>query len=186
MKRAILVALLGAVAAAAIVAVTAFGKSNDDHLGKINHIVVVYEENHSFDNLYGGWEGVNGRANATAAHIDADRPGRDRLHLPDAERRQPDVAAARRDLHRHDARAPRSRARFTERARSTIEHVSCRPSARTCPQPGGFFPNGSLPNAANLPGGCTRRHRAPLLPGAVPAEQRQAEPLHDRQRRGRA
>ena len=31
-------------------------------LEKINHIVVIYEENHSFDNLYGGWEGVNGLA----------------------------------------------------------------------------------------------------------------------------
>ncbi len=31
-----------------------------DQLSKINHIVVIYEENHSFDNLYGGWEGVNG------------------------------------------------------------------------------------------------------------------------------
>ena len=29
---------------------------------------MIYEENHSFDNLYGGWEGVNGRANADAAH----------------------------------------------------------------------------------------------------------------------
>ena len=37
-------------------------------LDRINHIVVIYEENHSFDNLYGGWEGVNGRANADAAH----------------------------------------------------------------------------------------------------------------------
>src|SRR5207245_4478140 len=27
--------------------------------GDINHVVVIYEENHSFDNLYGGWEGVN-------------------------------------------------------------------------------------------------------------------------------
>ena len=36
-------------------------------LDKVDHIVVIYEENHSFDNLYGGWEGVNGRANATAA-----------------------------------------------------------------------------------------------------------------------
>ena len=24
----------------------------------IEHIVVIYQENHSFDNLYGGWEGV--------------------------------------------------------------------------------------------------------------------------------
>src|SRR5436190_14894233 len=39
-----------------------------DQLGKLNHIVVIYEENHSFDNLYGAWEGVNGRANADALH----------------------------------------------------------------------------------------------------------------------
>ena len=30
--------------------------------------MVIYEENHSFDNLYGGWEGVNGVPNADAAH----------------------------------------------------------------------------------------------------------------------
>src|SRR2546425_3698511 len=36
-------------------------------LGKINHIVVIYQENHSFDNLYGGWEGVNGLRNASPA-----------------------------------------------------------------------------------------------------------------------
>src|SRR5438876_10110880 len=34
----------------------------------INHIVVIYEENHSFDNLYGGWEGVNGLGGADTAH----------------------------------------------------------------------------------------------------------------------
>src|SRR5438067_6273160 len=39
-----------------------------DPLKRINHIVVIYEENHSFDNLYGSWEGVNGRSNADAAH----------------------------------------------------------------------------------------------------------------------
>ena len=36
-------------------------------LSGIKHIVVIYEENHSFDNLYGGWEGVNGLAGANAA-----------------------------------------------------------------------------------------------------------------------
>ena len=30
--------------------------------------MIIYEENHSFDNLYGGWEGVNGLANADPAH----------------------------------------------------------------------------------------------------------------------
>src|SRR5947209_7810950 len=45
----------------------AAGNQQSD-LSGINRIVVIYEENHSFDNLYGGWEGVNGLANADAAH----------------------------------------------------------------------------------------------------------------------
>src|SRR3569623_1757745 len=40
----------------------------------IRHLVVIYQENHSFDNLYGGWDAIegqtpNGRANATAGNI---------------------------------------------------------------------------------------------------------------------
>jgi phospholipase C len=37
-------------------------------LSNIKHFVVIYEENHSFDNLYGGWEGVRGLADADASH----------------------------------------------------------------------------------------------------------------------
>src|SRR6184192_4876633 len=37
-------------------------------LGNINHIVVIYQENHSFDNLYGTWERVNGLSHASAAN----------------------------------------------------------------------------------------------------------------------
>jgi acid phosphatase len=42
-------------------------------LGNFKHIVVIYEENHSFDNLYGLWGDVNGQhvvglADADAAH----------------------------------------------------------------------------------------------------------------------
>src|SRR5260370_9753781 len=60
-------------ALAALLALTglpAAGSESDrgeSALSKINHIVVIYQENHSFDNLYGGWEGVNGRSNAGAA-----------------------------------------------------------------------------------------------------------------------
>ena len=36
--------------------------------GKVDHLVVIYEENHSFDNLWGLWPGVNGIKNADAAH----------------------------------------------------------------------------------------------------------------------
>src|SRR5881275_1404920 len=54
----------------ALTALPAAGSESDggqSQLGKINHIVVIYEENHSFDNLYGTWEGVNGRSNAPSA-----------------------------------------------------------------------------------------------------------------------
>ena len=46
------------------------GKSHGDanKLRDVKHIVVIYEENHSFDNLYGGWEGVRGLKSADAAH----------------------------------------------------------------------------------------------------------------------
>src|SRR5262249_8241939 len=37
-------------------------------LRKIKHIVVIYQENHSYANLCGGGETTNGRDNADAAH----------------------------------------------------------------------------------------------------------------------
>ena len=55
----------------ALSALPAAGSESDQggsQLGKINHIVVIYQENHSFDNLYGSWPGVNGLANADAAN----------------------------------------------------------------------------------------------------------------------
>jgi acid phosphatase len=61
---------LGVIAAALAAIPLALGstEANPTTLAKINHLVVIYEENHSFDNLYGGWEGVNGRAQADRAH----------------------------------------------------------------------------------------------------------------------
>jgi phospholipase C len=38
-------------------------------VNKIKHVVVIYLENHSFDNLYGAFAGANGLSNATAAQI---------------------------------------------------------------------------------------------------------------------
>jgi phospholipase C len=40
------------------------GGSGKDPLSRVNHLVVIYQENHSFDNLYGMWEGVNGLRDA--------------------------------------------------------------------------------------------------------------------------
>jgi phospholipase C len=38
-------------------------------LSKINHVIVIYEENHSFDNLYGLFPGANGLSNATQSQM---------------------------------------------------------------------------------------------------------------------
>ena len=45
------------------------GKGDEKKLDKIKHIVVIYEENHSFDNLYGGWEGVSTRIDEGSEYL---------------------------------------------------------------------------------------------------------------------
>ena len=67
--------------------------------GGYKHLVVIYEENHSFDNLYGGWGRVNGqRVNGLAQAPDrrARSPRTARLWLPAAGRRQPGPRLRRR------------------------------------------------------------------------------------------
>jgi len=61
-----------AVGCAALLALTATSaaadpSSSDRHdrngplvVGRFSHLVVIYQENHSFDNLYGTWGSVNG------------------------------------------------------------------------------------------------------------------------------
>ena len=153
MRRGFGFALLGLLAAA-VVAVSAGAKGRDDHhLQKIDHIVVIYEENHSFDNLYGGWEGVNGRANATAAQItQVNQAGTPFTCLKqlDVNLTSPPLAATCNDS---TTATPFSSA-FTNTLFDIGTFIPT--SARTCPQPGVFAPNGLLPSAANLPGGCTR------------------------------
>jgi phospholipase C len=51
-------------------------------LSKIKHIIVIYEENRSFDNLYGKFPGANGLANAGAAATQVDLNGKPFAHLP--------------------------------------------------------------------------------------------------------
>src|SRR5690349_19021863 len=62
-RRRLLLLLGTVVAVAGLVApsapAAADGKGHPNH--KIDHIVVIYEENHSFDNLYGLWGSVNGQ-----------------------------------------------------------------------------------------------------------------------------
>ena len=38
-------------------------------LSKVNHIVVIFEENRAFDNIYSGWPGVDGVAKSTVKQV---------------------------------------------------------------------------------------------------------------------
>src|SRR5579872_1264057 len=52
-------------------------------INKINHIIVIYLENHSFDNLYGEFPGANGLASATPAeYTQVDSAGMPYAALP--------------------------------------------------------------------------------------------------------
>ena len=149
-RRASLAALAVAlIAAAATSAATA--SRGSDQLSKINHIVVIYEENHSFDNLYGTWEGVNGLANADAAHttqVDQSGAVYQCLLQNDVNLTSPPLSGTCTNT------TPPFASHFTNNPFS-IEAFIPR-DARTCPQPGVFAPNGLPPSPSNLPGGCTR------------------------------
>jgi acid phosphatase len=151
-KLAVLVALSCALLAATAMAGSATpGNANREKLDKINHIVVIYEENHSFDNLYGGWEGVNGRSNADAAHttqVAQDTSAFGCLLQNDVNLTSPPLTVTCNDAAHGVA------SHFTNDPFSIETFLP--PDARTCPQPGVFAPNGLTPNPANLPGGCTR------------------------------
>src|SRR2546426_10792559 len=147
----------------AVISLTAWptaasAESGGDRLGAIKHIVVVYEENHSFDNLYGGWEGVNGRANADAAHTT--QIGQGTSTTPGA----PYTCLLQNDV---NLTSPPKPADCTDMTTATTftSHFTNNPfsieavipkDARTCPQPGVFAPVGLTPSSTNLPGGCTR------------------------------
>ncbi len=66
-------------------------------LEKIDHIVVIYAENRSFDNLYGLFPGANGIANATPAqYTQVDNDGKPLPYLPPVWKgRDPDPAFPR-------------------------------------------------------------------------------------------
>ncbi len=67
--------LLGAAAAA--------GRAGDPELRPLDHIVVIYLENHSFDNLYGEFAGADGLASAAAsAFPQVDASGTPYVTLP--------------------------------------------------------------------------------------------------------
>ena len=124
--------------------------------GGYRHLVVIYEENHSFDNLYGLWgevhgQHVDGLPDATTAQsTQVAQDGAPYACLP-----QDDVNLTSPPLSStcSDAAHGITASHFGNRPFSIDDHIH--PEDTTCPAPGVFAPNG-VPRGSGEPGGCTR------------------------------
>jgi acid phosphatase len=126
-------------------------------LQRIDHLVVIYEENHSFDNLFGRWPGVNGLANDPARTPRATQVGPDPARTPYDCLLQVDVNLTSPPLSPVCSITPPggspTPSHFTNRPFLIDRYIA--PSDTTCPPPGMFAANG-IPKGTGLPGGCTR------------------------------
>jgi acid phosphatase len=122
-------------------------------LDKIRHFVVIYQENHSFDNLYGGWERVDGIADAPAARTtQVNQAG-----TPFQCLMQNDVNLTSPDPLAPTCTDTTTSVEFTSHFVNAPFRIDdfIAPSDTTCPAPGVFAPNG-VKKGSGLPGGCTR------------------------------
>jgi phospholipase C len=83
MKRAMLLVVVAAVLLPVIMPVPAAAASGADVLSKVQHIVVIYQENWSFDSLYGNFPGANGFANDASTVKQVDLTGQPYPALPE-------------------------------------------------------------------------------------------------------
>jgi acid phosphatase len=115
-------------------------------LQRIKHIVVIYEENHSFDNLYGRWEGVNGSKPVTQVS---------QSETPFTCLQQLDVNLAALPSTCTDTTTGTSFSSAFTNAPFLIDSF-IPASATTCPAQYVFAPANGILNGSGLPGGCTR------------------------------
>ncbi|HTN78270.1 MAG TPA: alkaline phosphatase family protein [Acidimicrobiales bacterium] len=170
-KRKTLVALVAALFAAGLVVSQAAGadshgngqgneNGNGHGNGKVNHLVFIYEENHSFDNLYGTWgpvngEAVNGLPQADLAHtVQASQGGapytcllQNDVNLTTAAPTSPPLS-----VQCIDPIAAVGQSHFINLPWNIDSYIPA--SATTCPPPNVFAAHGVV-NGQGLPGGCT-------------------------------
>ncbi|HEY3014228.1 MAG TPA: alkaline phosphatase family protein, partial [Nocardioides sp.] len=136
--------LLGGLPAAA-----AGGKP--DGTGRIDKIVVIYQENRSFDNLYGGWERVRGLAGDPTETENATQVAPDGTVLPCLP--QTDVNLTSPPLLvtcTGSVGSIQISSAFENQPFRVDDYI--KPEDTTCPAPGVFAPNG-IPKGSGLPGG---------------------------------
>jgi phospholipase C len=116
------------------------------------HVVVIYQENHSFDNLYGGWEGVNGlRAADPAQTTQVSQAGTpyDCLLQNDVNLTSPSPLPS---TCSDSTTGTTFQSAFTNGPFAIDDYI--KPTDTTCPAPGTFAAHG-VPKGSGLPGGCT-------------------------------
>jgi len=151
-------ATLGLVAAAAAQPATARPKA-DTLPGGFKHLVVIYEENHSFDNLYGRWGRVNGQRVtglgsaplSTKRQVAQDGSRYRCLLQVDLNLKAPSPLSSRCE----DPARGVPESHFGNGPFKIDRYI--RPKDRTCPEPGVSAPDGVLKNSPGARrGGCTR------------------------------
>jgi acid phosphatase len=136
-----------AFAGLALSAVAAKAEKKRGALDGIKHFVVIYQENHSFDNLYGGWEGVDGLAQAQVPQVSQAGAAFRCLPQNDVNLASPPLAATCVDA---GSGISSAFANAPFRIDALIAATD-----KTCPQPGMSAADG-VAKGAGLPGGCTR------------------------------
>jgi phospholipase C len=149
-------------AATALAAIVGFAAASQfasaASLHEFDHIVVIYQENHSFDNLYGLWGDVNGSrlnglSDADFSHTRQVRQNNTTAYncllQNDVNLTSPPLPATCTD---NTGAAPFQSA-FTNKPFKIDDYIA--PTDTTCPAPGVFAANG-VPKGSGLPGGCTR------------------------------
>jgi len=159
---------VAAIATVAVVAPALPAHAAPDPLPGIQHLVVIYQENHSFDNLYGNWQQIKGApsgvdgaqlptSSADAAHtlqVGQDGTNYSCLKQLDVNLTSPSPLATTCTDGAHGSNA----VGVTAFANAPFRIDSYIPaSAATCPAPGVFAANGLLAGSVGaLAGGCTR------------------------------
>ncbi|MDP9220512.1 MAG: alkaline phosphatase family protein [Actinomycetota bacterium] len=127
--------------------------------GQYRHLVVIYEENHSFDNLYGEWgsvgrQQVDGLSSADQLHTTQIAQNGDAygcLLQNDVNLTSPTPLPTTCVDTAHGVAA----SHFTNDPFTIDDYI--KPDDKTCPAPGVFAQYGVLKDSAGaLPGGCTR------------------------------
>jgi len=149
-------------ASAAAFALASHGANADsaESLKSIKNIVVIYQENHSFDNLYGLWgdvwgDPVNGLNYADLAHTTQVRQDNVTAYLcllqNDVNLKSPPLPGPCTD----SGGTPVITSDFLNQPFKIDNFIAS--TDKTCPPPSVFAPNGVLKDSAGaLPGGCTR------------------------------